>query len=280
MREAFDRAPELTQTADGAVRGRKGYGTYGAIRTKPGRADSQASVSFSCSDKIALWNALGLQGGLLSSLFAPIYLDHIVIGGVTPTRDANTDQYNATIVQEAERALYGRIAYADETRRPQVHLTAIDFEYSKASVEKDGSSIATSPISMSAVPALGKNEVLVDGCVQSSAWKAPGTTLVKDKMRSRLCKLELLRAYIALATKIRADEKLVATPYYDLKDPGYRVRKAAIRGRVVPGVSAEWERLLKNADAFGTTEGDAPFRGWIVSGRSFESFTSEGTLAQ
>lgn len=267
----------MTRTGDGAVRGRRGYETYGAIRTKPGRADSQASVSFSCSDKIALWNALGLQGGLLSNLFTPIHLDHIVVGGVEPPEGADASAYRESIVQEAERALFGRLAAGN---RPQVHLTDEAFQFSKSAVEGVGKSIATSPICLSAVPALGKNEVLVDGCVQSSAWKAPGTTLVKPKMRSRLCKYELLRAYLSLQSRVAPgeSERLAKTRYNDLKHEGYRARKAELRGDEKPGVPESWERLLANANRFSTTEGDAPFKGWIVAGRSFESFNSQGEL--
>ena len=49
------------------------------LSTKPGRGDP--SRSYSCSDKLCLWNHLGLQGGLLSSLISPIYLTGIVISG-------------------------------------------------------------------------------------------------------------------------------------------------------------------------------------------------------
>lgn len=49
------------------------------LSTKPGRGDP--SRSYSCSDKLCLWNHIGLQGSLLSSLFAPIYLTGIIISG-------------------------------------------------------------------------------------------------------------------------------------------------------------------------------------------------------
>lgn len=54
------------------------YHSVGALRTKPGRGDP--TISMSCSDKIAKWLVLGIQGSLLSCFFEkPIYLDAIVI---------------------------------------------------------------------------------------------------------------------------------------------------------------------------------------------------------
>lgn len=59
----------------------------GSLRTKPGRPDSPPSISMSCSDKIALWNApgIGIQGSLLSAFLTPIHIDSITISD-HPTR--------------------------------------------------------------------------------------------------------------------------------------------------------------------------------------------------
>lgn len=65
-----------------ASRGRDNYSLFGALRTKPGRADSPPTLSMSCSDKIALWSCLGIQGALASRFFCPIYARCVIIGEV------------------------------------------------------------------------------------------------------------------------------------------------------------------------------------------------------
>lgn len=67
----------------------------GQLRTKPGRGIR--TLSMSCSDKLARWNVMGIQGALLYSLLSkPIYLESIVLCG---------DQCD---VEACERAIWKR----------------------------------------------------------------------------------------------------------------------------------------------------------------------------
>jgi len=92
--------PDLGPTA--ASRGRDDYARLGVLRTKPGRADSPPTPCMSCSDKIARWNVLGIQGALGSQFLEPLYCDKIIIGEVP--LDAQT-----SVKQDCERALWKRL---------------------------------------------------------------------------------------------------------------------------------------------------------------------------
>jgi hypothetical protein len=97
-----DSKPFPDQPPDQPWRGRDNYHCFGVLRTKPGRADSPPTVSMSCSDKIASWNILGIQGALCAQMFLPVYISSIIIGEVEEkTRDV--------VKGDCLRALWERI---------------------------------------------------------------------------------------------------------------------------------------------------------------------------
>lgn len=103
------------QPLDKPWRGRDNYHCYGVLRTKPGRADSPPTASMSCSDKIASWNVLGLQGALGAQIFMPMYICSIIIGEIEATM--------LEVVQEdCERALWRRIGDLEGKYLARHHL--------------------------------------------------------------------------------------------------------------------------------------------------------------
>ncbi|KAI0751461.1 hypothetical protein C8Q80DRAFT_1099847 [Daedaleopsis nitida] len=242
-----DSTPQPELPSNTASRGRDNYSLYGVMRTKPGRADSPPTLSMSCSDKIASWNVLGIQGAMLACLFRPIYIDRIVIGEVE-------DAMRALVVEDCKRALYTRLRSINalpahfRLNEPGVDFTSVVFAHSRSALGSRATSgcndslcwIASSERSI---------EILINGIRRGVSPKHRHI----PKFRPVLSKLALFSQYeqVAAEAGMHIDTTL---SYFETKqvDPLYTQARKILKG---PG---------------------GPFEGWVVSGHTWEDFNVYG----
>ncbi|KAF9151990.1 tRNA-specific adenosine deaminase 1 [Linnemannia schmuckeri] len=163
----------------GFRRGRIDYDSVGVLRTKPGRVDSEPTLSMSCSDKIARWSILGLNSALVMPfLKKPMYLESIVtrelfdaealeralFGRIRDCR-RRTDNITDSSTEEASAAFGSLHPY-----RIGVHKSEIAFEFSKETVSKQSEQegITSPPVAS----ASSKCHILVITITYSSASSA------------------------------------------------------------------------------------------------------------
>ncbi|XP_072399780.1 tRNA-specific adenosine deaminase 1 [Diabrotica undecimpunctata] len=158
------------------------YHITGVVRTKPGRGDPTLSVS--CSDKMAKWVHLGIQGSLLGILLdAPIYLSSFTLIGNTPFCE-----------QALERAFYDRledVSLLGAYKRNKMILgqSSLSFEFGK----DENKQACPSSVSWCAVD--GKRlEVAVEGKRQGVTKKKLNT----EAGRLKICKVELFKKFMEI----------------------------------------------------------------------------------
>ncbi|KAJ3365727.1 hypothetical protein GGF32_008125 [Allomyces javanicus] len=201
----------------GALRGRNLFDRLGVLRTKPGRHDAIPTRSMSCSDKIAQWQCLGLQGALLSHLIPePITFASIIVG----------DLFDPVGL---ERALVQRCQPALLTV-PHVAPAPYAFDYSARVLGETvppNVPVVSAPHAMSWWRGCDAPEYLVNGRRQGAAMGKDGT--FGPKTWSRISKPRMFELFRSTAAAAGADD--LFPRYLDAKEQctAYRTAKRDLR---------------------------------------------------
>lgn len=250
-----DASPPAPPPPGSASRGRDNYALVGVLRTKPGRANSPPTRCMSCSDKIAAWNVLGVQGALLSQMFEPLYVDNIVIG----LGDVQDEGLRGAVREDCERAFHGRIGDDIQARlprgyrkaTPRVSFTSVDFVHSRSSRSRANNTPCTQSSNESLcwfADSATRQEVLINGVRRGVGAKLRSLELY----RPRLCKIALFRLYSEMMQPLQRPNLKESYHTWKRSNHDYDLARQVLKGK------------------------GGPFHGWVVSGAQWESFDVEG----
>ncbi|CAL4089583.1 unnamed protein product [Meganyctiphanes norvegica] len=142
------------------------------IQTWDGVLQGERLRTMSCSDKVARWNVVGLQGSLLSHFLTPVYLESIVLGSL----------FNASHMY---RAVCGRIEHTIQGLPPP-------FKLNQPKMNQGSSTESRQP---QKAPTISVNWDCED---QQLEVLNAMTGRQEGEMNSRLCKRQFLKRLLTL----------------------------------------------------------------------------------
>ncbi|KAK5685469.1 hypothetical protein LTS10_003548 [Elasticomyces elasticus] len=162
-------APWTSLPADGEMLGRGNFDRLGVVRRKPARPDAPATLSKSCSDKLAMKQCTSLLSGPTSLLVHPenMYLESLVLpeGRYVPMAverafGAEGRMAGVAAVSEQRNGGYAFRPFVVET-------TSRVFEYTNSAISPESQPGAVVGSNISALSTVsGRQEVIINGVLQ------------------------------------------------------------------------------------------------------------------
>ncbi|OAG06499.1 uncharacterized protein CC84DRAFT_1146686, partial [Paraphaeosphaeria sporulosa] len=175
-----------------ALRGRTHFSHLGAVRCKPSRPDAPATLSKSCTDKLALAQATSLLSGLTSLLISPrnAYLHSLILPAsqqvhTACTRAFSSDGRMAPVVEQAP-TWGGGYRWSPFS----VLSTSREFAWSRRMVPPSSKAVSSN---LSAVWTPSWQETVIGGVLQ-------GRKQFDPRGASRICRRGLWEGAVRVAT--------------------------------------------------------------------------------